>query len=424
MLADIEPYRTEHCMILAPSGHGKTQLIQTFLASDLERVLRGECSVIVIDSQKDLIRTIAHLYIWRDNPERLVLIDPTTNDLALNLFNVGGSKQGDAAINALKETYSFIVNSVLTSSEFTGKQGLLFDMLILLLMEIPDATIHTFIDLLNETGFSKYKKYVQKLPPSPRMFFETEYLDKMRGKQYEQTRQEVSRRLWQILANPTFDRMFSQTETRIDLLTEMNAGRCILIDTDLNFFNAENSAIFGSFFVALLYQAIMSRSQGIPCYVFIDEAGDYLRHGGKQIDRLFRQARKRNVGITVAMQNLSNIKDIHDTITTNTAIKFAGGLGEDARAMAYLIGCDDVYLRRNKKGNYIIKSPGLKRRTPEGETRSIPWDAYQVEFGLFDHLPTLTEEERGMVDNVMRKRYGIRPRPVPKETDHTEAKEW
>ena len=56
--------RFEHHHIVAGSGHGKTQTLQYLIAEDLTAVARGERSVIVLDSQGDLIRTIAGLKLF------------------------------------------------------------------------------------------------------------------------------------------------------------------------------------------------------------------------------------------------------------------------------------------------------------------------------------------------------------------------
>ena len=50
--------RFAHMHILGGSGHGKTQTLQTFLLADLAKVGTGERSVIVMDSQGDLIHNI------------------------------------------------------------------------------------------------------------------------------------------------------------------------------------------------------------------------------------------------------------------------------------------------------------------------------------------------------------------------------
>ena len=48
--------RFEHTHIVGGSGHGKTQLLEQMILKDLDKLAEGKGSVIVIDSQGDLIR--------------------------------------------------------------------------------------------------------------------------------------------------------------------------------------------------------------------------------------------------------------------------------------------------------------------------------------------------------------------------------
>jgi hypothetical protein len=77
--------------ILGGSGHGKTQMLQNFFLTDLAKVGSGERSIIVMDSQGDLIHNILKLEAVGDILDRVVLIYPRDYDYppALNLFDFG-----------------------------------------------------------------------------------------------------------------------------------------------------------------------------------------------------------------------------------------------------------------------------------------------------------------------------------------------
>ena len=86
--------RFEHHHIVAGSGHGKTQTLQHLILHDLEAVKAGKASIVIIDSQSDLINNIAGMSVFAQGgplADRLVLIDPTDVEwpVALNLFDVG-----------------------------------------------------------------------------------------------------------------------------------------------------------------------------------------------------------------------------------------------------------------------------------------------------------------------------------------------
>ena len=97
------------------------------------------------------------------------------------------------------------------------------------MFHIPDATIHTLRELIEPGGTAKYQEHIAKLEGPPRRFFETEF----DSKEFTNTKTQVLRRLYGVLENQTFERMFSNPQSKFDMFTEMNAGKLILINTDL-----------------------------------------------------------------------------------------------------------------------------------------------------------------------------------------------
>lgn len=402
--------RFEHHWIVGGSGHGKTQALQAMILEDIAHIPNR--SVIVIDSQGGVIPKLARLACFAPGGSldgRLVHIDPVSMNLALNLFNVGHTDK--RAFNNLLATFRFIINSVLQSSEFTGKQALIFDMVMILMVRIPNATIHTFHDILAQRKNStKYQEYIAQLPPTPHRFFTTEYF----SEQYDGTRGEVSRRLWQILADTTFDTMFSHPETKINLGEEIAAGKLILISTDKQHL-ADNSAIFGSFFVGLVYQAIMERMgkhNPKPCFVYIDECHEYLKYNIDAIATLLDQARKTNTGLILAHQHLGHKQlpaALASSFTSNTSIKMVGGVDPgDAHTLAPNLRTTPEFIRAQPKGTFATFIKGV---TPSAVPIRFP-------FGFLENQPRMTNDQWREVQDRMKARYGtdgltIAPAPAP-----------
>jgi hypothetical protein len=114
--------RFEHTHIVAGSGHGKTQLLQQMILKDLNKLEEGQGSVVVIDSQGDLLRNIVSLAAMTRLSERLVLIDPTDidNPPALNLFDFGlerltryGRLEREKLLNGAIALYEYLFGALL-----------------------------------------------------------------------------------------------------------------------------------------------------------------------------------------------------------------------------------------------------------------------------------------------------------------------
>ena len=418
-LADVpfripEKSRFEHMHILAGTGHGKTQTIQHLLTADIDRVMRGEASIVVMDSQGDLIRTISNLKTFAEHPEKLCLIDPhdIKHPVALNLFDMGMQRletysalDKERLRNSAKELLNFVLSSLL-GSDMTSKQATLFDFALALMLEIPGATIHTFRDLMQEGALAKYQQYVSKLDETAQDFFNKEF-DVKRG-QFETTKKEVVRRLYGILSNTTFRRMFSHERSKLDLFSEMNSGKIILIDTAKDLLKENGTEVFGRFFLALIANAAQERatlpsSHRLPCFVYIDECQDYISKDAN-VTVILEQARKQNVGLILANQYLSQISQgVLESLFANTSIKFVGGVSDrDAHAIARELRCAPAFIQQQPTGSWAAY---VKNYTPTALSLKIP-------FGTMEALDTMGEAERLTVRQHVRSRYAALPGPT------------
>jgi len=306
-----EELRFEHTHIVAGSGHGKTQTLQYLIAKDLLDVAAGAKSVVVIDSQGDLIGNILRAKVLE--PEDIVLINPEdiAYPVSLNLFSVGHERldeysplERERLTNSIIELYDFVLGSLL-SAGMTAKQSVVFRYVTRLMFHIPDATIHTLCDLMEAGGTAKYQEHIAKLEGTPRRFFETEF----ESKEFAGTKTQVLRRLYGVLENQTFERMFANPESKFDMFSELNAGKLILINTSKSLLKEQGTEIFGRFFIALIAQAAQERAvlrqqDRLPATVYIDEAQDYF---DANIGVILSQARKYRVGMVMAHQYLGQL---------------------------------------------------------------------------------------------------------------------
>jgi hypothetical protein len=349
--------RFEHTHIVGGIGHGKTQLMQTMMLSDFDDPVHP--AIVAIDSQGDMIRTLSRLA--RFDPaldNRLIILDPADTEwpLKLNLFDVNRARldslprgQREQILAGIIELYDYIFGALL-GSELTAKQSVVFRFLAQLMLAIPNANIHTLRLLLEDP--TPFLPYIAKLPTTARSFLDN-HLFAPKEREYTQTRKQVLRRLYDILSNPTFERMFSHPKNALDMKRVLDDGKIVLVNTAKDVLKSEASATFGRFVIALILQAALERAADPiasrrPAFVYVDEAADYF---DDNIDTLLIQARKYNVGLTVAHQFLDQLTPaLRASVMTNPAIRFAGGLSDkDARSLASDMRTTSSFLMSTRK---------------------------------------------------------------------------
>jgi hypothetical protein len=393
--------RTEHSHIVGSTGAGKSILAEYLMSLDLPAVARGEASIVFIDNQGGLIDRL-----WRTAvvpPERIVLIDP--HDIAyppcLNLFDVNLARinrydplDRERVTNSVIELLEHVLGSLL--ADLSSKQSVPFRFAIRLLMIIPGATLHTFVDLMRPGATERYAESIRRLPPTARAFFETEF----DSRQFNETKQQVLRRLYGILENQTFERLWSHPRSKLDLLTACNRGSLVLINTAKDLLKAQGAEILGRYFIAMLAQVAVERAierDPIPCHVYIDECADYLARD-TTANVLFEQARKANVAVTVLHQHLKGqlAASVLDSIVANTSIKWAGNPSiEDVPALSRQLRCDPELFADQAKGTFAVHARGI---TPRGVNFPVPGFA-------LSRLPQRNEGELAALLAMNRERY-------------------
>lgn len=416
-----ESARFEHSHILGGTGHGKTQFIQKWIVKDIEMAMREKRSIVVIDSQGDLINKIARLDYF--NPvhgelkDKLVIIDPTDVQFpaAINMFAMDearltsyGPVEREKVQNSAIALYEHFFGELL-GAELTAKQGVVFKYLARLMLEIPDATILTLRDLVDDP--KPFIPYMDKLSGSARVFFAREFLDKS----FNQTRKQISKRLWGVLSTPAFERLFSSRETKIDLFSKMNDGSVILISTAKDLLKQDGASLYGRFFISMIGQAIMERAvipehERTPTFLYVDECQDYF---DETIEILLAQGRKYKIGVTLAHQYLDQLDTGgRSSVLANTSIKAAGGMNaKDAKTLASEMRVTSDYLQSMKKTDYSSDFAfWMKHDLPNAVKVNVP----------FGHLESLDRMSDFFFESLLernREKYCWRYKPQESTLD-------
>lgn len=403
-----------HMHIVGGSGAGKTQWLSTLILHHLKNP--DEPSLVVVDSQGDLIRSLSRLEEFGYD-DRLIVISPKDieHPPAINIFDVKSDRidqydrvTREQVVAGAIQTLDYLFSGIL-GADLTAKQGVFFRFLARLLLKVPDVKGRnaTLLDMLELTdGIDGYTDVVAELDPVQRKFFERDFSNK----DFRPTKEQLRYRLNGILENPTLQRLFTSERTKLDLFRELNRGAVILIDTAKDFLK-DNSGNYGRIFIALVLQAIMERAalpehKRRPTYLIIDEAHEYF---DQNIDDLLTQVRKYKLGCVFAHQYLGQCStQLRASLAANTAIKLASGVSmNDARALAPDMRCNAEFILSQPKLQFATYVRGV---TPHA--MPLP-----VTPGCLARESRMDEEAYGRFIELNRQRVADVPRARNDEAD-------
>jgi hypothetical protein len=397
-----------HMHVVGGSGAGKTQWLSTLILHHLEDPEAP--SLVIVDSQTDLINKLSHLEAMND---RGILITPKDIKYppAINIFDLKQARLGgydeltrEQVVAGAIDTFDYLFSG-LVGADLTAKQSVFFRFVCRLLLNLPEtmwrnATILDMISLMEDA--TPYQEAIEQLPTIQRKFFERDF----REKTFQQTKEQVRYRLNAILENPTMERLSTAPETRLDLFEELNKGSVILIDTAKDFLKTSSSH-FGRLFISLVLRAIMERAaidegDRKPAFLIVDEAAEYF---DQNINDLLTQVRKYKMGCVFAHQYMDQCtQSLRSSLAANTAIKLASRVSTgDARALA-----PDM----RTTPEFILSQPKLQFacyiRDVASHAISVP-----VEAGKLEREPSMTEEAYNLFRERNRKRVSSPPSMPP-----------
>ena len=401
--------RYEHVHILGGTGHGKTQFLQKWICHDLDLAAQAKRSLVVIDGQGDLIRNISKLDIFHPDhgplKDKIIIIDP--NDVlyppAINMFATNdermaqyGPAEREKVQNSAVALYEDFFRELL-GAELTAQQGTVFKYLARLMLEIPDATIVTLRELMEDP--KPFIPYMKQLTGSARVFFARDFFNKS----FNATKKQISKRLLGVMSTPAFERIFSGTENKIDLFEKLNDGSIILINTAKEMLKDEGAKLFGRFFTSMIGQAVLERaavleSDRTPTFLYIDECHDYF---DSTIEMLLAQGRKYKISVTLAHQHLDQLNTSQrGSVLGNTSVKACGGMNaKDAGVLAKEMRVTHDFLQNMRKREGETEfALSIKHQVPSAIKVSIP-------FGLLEERPAMDADARERLQEVIRERY-------------------
>jgi len=350
-----EAARLEHTVIVAGAGWGKTQLLQSIIAADIQKP--DPPCLIILDSTGAMIDTIQRLEIFDGKlRDRILIVDPAYSP-SLNMFDFSAERFNAYTQDQKEDVQTDITtlfNYIFDSGEYdlSGQMGTAFAYAVKLIMSRPRSTISDLTKLLEDTSksyqTSPFKDDIEHLDHGIDFFKHHFFSDSLRA-----TRASIARRIHSLLAVPAFRRMFTASMNTLDFYDEMNKGSIILVNTNVNLLKEDGMALFGRYIIARTLGAAFERAaipfaRRKPTYLIVDEAAPYF---DETFEKLFTRARQFKLATVMAFQHLEQASDrLRSAIASSTRVKYAGGLGySDRRRLAQDMETTPEFIASMKK---------------------------------------------------------------------------
>jgi hypothetical protein len=247
----------EHAYLLAESGGGKTQLLQTIIAQHMKKAKPP--GFVIIDSQNQM------LHLVKEKFPQAIMIDPLNNPPSLDLFNPQRFDNSSTLSNTL-DTFRYLFEA--GAQPLTDRQTTPFAYgIALMLLGYPKtfgqtATIEDFEDYLNgaKKGMeltARAHKAVDAMTDDVKSWYYNQYGS------FRQSHSEILQRLSNICGPFSPLRpLFKKQHDTLNLLDTVENGGIVLVNTNRNLLGPYASSFFGRFFFKLLDREIGSRTLG------------------------------------------------------------------------------------------------------------------------------------------------------------------
>lgn len=321
------PYasRTTPMMIVGKSGVGKSNLMHQMIHQDLQE---GK-SVVVVDPHGTLIQDILRRSFPAHREKDLVILDlaDTAYPPPLNsLMGLAGDVAVSRVVDVLNKLYPDLKELPLVSD---GLENAL-----LTLEGYPDATLWDVDRLFSDAAF-RNSLVEQSNDPVLKRFWQDEY-DGSSSAQQLQMSAPITRRLRRFYRNVTLRTMICHPKG-IDFGQLIREGKVVLISLKAqeNTIPELEQRLIGALIISRLQMAAMNGAFGqTPCYCYIDELQNFVT---TSIDKVFSEARKFGLSITMANQYLQQLKgDALQAAMGNVGTLAVFQVGqEDAKALVH-----------------------------------------------------------------------------------------
>jgi hypothetical protein len=383
------PWNERHGLIVAPTGSGKSQLIEALIWEFLSDPKQP--SIVLIDSKggyKSLFERISRLEVFHpdygEHRHRLKIID-VLEEPALGMF--ASPEKGGHIHTALQD----VIKAWPGAGEYTSLQQRIMNHVIPLILAM-NGNLTDAIEALENPHQEKFDEVMDKLSEETRTFWQ-----KYDPKNYSASLPGLIGRLDLIRSTEYLGRMFNSKEHKLNLSKEMDQGSIVLISTSKAELSAPISNVLANFFVAQVFSAGVRRGKRRrPTYLIVDEAINVISDVTAENFITLREYNVRCIYAVVSAREVAS-KGYWNTVANQTQVRLAGGLeGAEISAM-------QEYMGRNCTVDFLYEQQ--KEPAPEGHNSRYVRFGCSVRGVTFDDpigliIPTGIFENQGFMSDA------------------------
>ncbi len=360
----------QHAAVFAPTGHGKTQTLQSIVINLLREP--DPPPMFIMDSMGSMLKKIERLQLFNTTlKDRLVILDPNDDPPpALNFFKLRGGSPAQQM-----ELFFYLFRAI--DQTLTRRQATTLTYLVQLMQKV-DGTLDT-LRRVCEDKQPQHLDAIASLDPIARDFFTNKFYG-AKDHLITQTKDQIVDRLYTLGANPVFHRMFSAKENKFNALECIEQKRIVLINTDRDFLGDDTSAVIGRFILAQCLAAALARAPLNPdkrhiALLVVDEAKQYF---DEQTEKILSDARQFGLGLLFATQYVDQLPEgVRKAMYGNTSIKLIGpvtysdrvNLAREMNTTPEFIGAMRSYDRSHAEFATHVRTDNL---TPKAIKLDIP----------------------------------------------------
>jgi hypothetical protein len=333
-----EDFKFTSAYMVAGAGSGKSELLKVLALKDIQDESKN---FVLIDGGEKLALELAKLV----PPERLIFLDESLkegNYFSINPLNV--EDKSDKSLSSRSKHLAKSFELLLEGSLSDNMEAVLVP-IIYVLMHAGGYDIFDLKRFMDKENYDELKELSLKCPSKVHRDFIINDLHRI--KSVKQTLDAVFMKLQNLLSDDSLTKCISGENT-FDLEKEVNeSGRIIICNVD--------SPVLGIFLVAMIQGIAEKRDvhDFIHTNLYIDEFQEMVSPSSTKI---LNKLRKKGLHLTMANQDLEDIKEIRSNVFTNTNVKVVGKSSyENLKIMAKAIQVDVKELENLGVGEFYIK---------------------------------------------------------------------